>query len=201
MQRIKQFNQWVLASHNAGKLAEMQAILANLRVTLISQSDLDITSVAETGQTFVENAIIKARHAAKASGLPALADDSGLVVDALNGAPGIYSARYAGDNATAAQCNEALLTALQDVPLAQRTAHYYCVIVLLATADDPEPVICQGRWHGHIALEPRGQYGFGYDPIFYLPDLDCHVAELDPTIKNRLSHRAQALQQLQQQLI
>ncbi|NKB47225.1 MAG: RdgB/HAM1 family non-canonical purine NTP pyrophosphatase [Legionellales bacterium] len=194
-----QFNQCVLASGNPHKLTEIQAILTDLDCQLILQSTLHIAPIAETGLTFVENALLKARHAAHHSGLPALADDSGLVVDALNGAPGIYSARYAGTNATSEQCNAKLLSALENVPKDQRTAHYYCVIVLLTSATDPEPIICQGRWSGAIAFTARGTHGFGYDPIFYLPEHDYQVGQLDPNIKNQISHRAQALQQLRQQ--
>lgn len=193
------FEQCVLASSNSHKLAEIQAILTDLECELVLQTTLHINPIAETGITFIENALLKARHAAHHSGLPALADDSGLVVDALNGAPGIYSARYAGPHATAEQCNMKLLSALQEIPISQRTAHYYCVIVLLTCADDPQPIICQGCWRGQIALTARGAHGFGYDPIFYLPEYDCHVAELEPSIKNKVSHRAQALQQLRQQ--
>jgi len=194
------FEKIVLASSNAGKLRELQAILANKQVTLLPQSDFNIPDAIEDGHSFVENAIIKARHASKLSGLPALADDSGLVVDALNGEPGIYSARYAGlsgDRETVdAANNELLLENLEQVPEEDRSARFQCCLALVRFPEDPMPLICQGSWEGRILFDEAGANGFGYDPLFYVPDYDCASAELDPAEKNRISHRAQALQQL-----
>ncbi len=186
----------VLASGNAGKLIEMRAILADLDIELVAQSDLGIQEAEETGTTFVENALLKARHAARLSGLPALGDDSGICVDALDGAPGLYSARYAGAHGAAAANIAKLLDALLDVPKAKRTAHFHCTIVLLRSAGDPAPLIAEGRWHGRILEAPRGDHGFGYDPVFFDPALDCGAAELDAATKNRISHRGQALARL-----
>ncbi|MEX1198024.1 MAG: RdgB/HAM1 family non-canonical purine NTP pyrophosphatase [Pseudohongiellaceae bacterium] len=186
----------VLASGNAGKLKEMQRILADAGVELISQRELDLDSPEETGLTFVENALIKARHASRASGLPALADDSGLAVDALHGAPGIHSARYAGVHGDDAANNRKLLDALRDVPENRRTARFICVIAFLRHPEDPVPLICQGVWPGIIRREPSGGNGFGYDPLFQVPDRHCSSAELPPDEKNRISHRGRALQQL-----
>jgi len=194
------FEKIVLASSNAGKLLELQAILADKQVTLLPQSDFNIPDAIEDGHSFVENAIIKARHASKLSGLPALADDSGLVVDALNGEPGIYSARYAGlsgDRETVdAANNELLLENLEQVPEEDRSARFQCCLALVRFPEDPMPLICQGSWEGRILFDEAGANGFGYDPLFYVPDYDCASAELDPAEKNRISHRAQALQQL-----
>jgi XTP/dITP diphosphohydrolase len=195
----------VLASGNAGKLGEMRAIfdgsgLASLDVELVAQSELGIADAEETGSTFVENAILKARHAARASGMPALGDDSGICVDALGGAPGLRSARYAGAHGNAAANIAKLLDALRDVPDAQRTAHFHCSIVLLRHADDPAPVIAEGRWHGTILRAPRGAKGFGYDPVFFDPVFGKSAAELDPVEKNRVSHRGQALAKLREML-
>jgi XTP/dITP diphosphohydrolase len=194
------FEKIVLASSNAGKLRELQAILADKQVTLLPQSDFNIPDAIEDGHSFVENAIIKARHASKLSGLPALADDSGLVVDALNGEPGIYSARYAGlsgDRETVdAANNELLLENLEQVPEEDRSARFQCCLALVRFPEDPMPLICQGSWEGRILFDEAGANGFGYDPLFYVPDYDCASAELDPAEKNRISHRAQALQQL-----
>lgn len=190
----------ILASNNAGKLRELNALLAPLAITLKTQRELAIPDAEETGLSFVENAIIKARHAARLSGLPALADDSGLEVDALNGAPGIYSARFAGPGASDAANNERLLQQLAGVPEAQRTARYQCVLVLMRHAADPTPLICQASWQGLILSAPRGEGGFGYDPLFWLDEHGCSAAELEATLKNQLSHRAQALRQLRQQL-
>jgi XTP/dITP diphosphohydrolase len=180
----------VLASGNAGKLRELEHILAPLGVTLIPQAQFDVPDVEENGLSFVENAIIKARAAAQHSGLPAIADDSGLEVDYLNGAPGIYSARYsgAGDSAN----NAKLLQQLQDIPPAQRTARFQCVLVYLRHALDPTPLVCQGSWEGSILIAPQGEKGFGYDPLFYVPDHHCSSAQLKPEIKNGISHRARA---------
>jgi|SRR6185312_17197629 len=178
----------VLATSNAGKLQEFQTLLAPLQWEVLPQSQFAISSIEETGSTFVENALLKARHAAQLTGLPALADDSGLVVDALNGAPGIYSARYGGINV--------LLTALADIPAEQRTARFYCVLVYLKHPADPMPLIAQGTWEGRILFAPQGKQGFGYDPVFYVPTHQCSAAELAPDLKNQLSHRGQALRQL-----
>lgn len=188
----------VLASGNKGKLVELQTILAEKDVELVPQSELGVGSVPETGLSFVENALIKARHAAQETGLPALADDSGIEVDALNGEPGIYSARYAGvegDQADAAN-NAKLLAALEQVPEAERTARFQCVIVYMRHDRDPMPLICQGTWEGRILFEEQGENGFGYDPLFYVPEYGCASAELSPEIKNGLSHRGQALRAL-----
>ena len=190
----------VLASNNAGKLREIQAVVDKQRYHLIAQSELQIGVVAETGTTFVENALIKARHAALHSGLSALADDSGIEVDALQGAPGIYSARYAGEQACAAANNEKLLSALQEVPEPKRTARFHCVIVYMRHAQDPMPILCQGTWEGRILHDLTGDNGFGYDPLFYVPTHGCSSAQLDPAEKNRISHRAQALQKLMRAL-
>jgi len=190
----------VLASGNRGKLAEMGAILAGFGVELVAQGDLGIEEVEETGTTFVENALLKARHAARASGLPALGDDSGLCVDALGGAPGLYSARYAGAHGDAGANIAKLLAALQGVPDEARGAHFHCTIVLLRSADDPAPLLAEGRWHGRILQAPRGDGGFGYDPVFFDPRLGAGAAELDPATKNRVSHRAVALARLREAL-
>jgi XTP/dITP diphosphohydrolase len=190
----------VLASGNRGKLAEMHAILADLDIALVAQQELGIDDIEETGTTFVENALLKARHAARASGLPALGDDSGLCVDALGGAPGLYSARYAGTHGDAAANIARLLAALRDVPDERRTAHFHCTIVLLRSADDPAPLIAEGRWHGRILQAPRGTNGFGYDPVFFDDTLGAGAAELDAATKNRLSHRAQALSRMREAL-
>ncbi len=186
----------MLASNNAGKLREIQAVLDQQRFQLINQSKFDVTEVAETGTTFVENAIIKARHAAESTGLPALADDSGIEVDALNGAPGVYSARYAGANANDEANNAKLLRELADIPDEQRSARFQCVLVYMRHAQDPMPLICQGTWEGVILHEAKGPNGFGYDPLFFVPTHGCASAELEPAEKNRISHRAQALQKL-----
>lgn len=190
----------VLASGNAGKLRELQQTLGDSDVVFIPQRQLGVNDAEETGLSFVENAIIKARHACAMTGRPAIADDSGIEVDALNGEPGIYSARYAGDSSpNADQANNAkLLKALEEVPEAQRTARFQCVIVYLRHARDPMPLICQGTWEGRILLEPCGANGFGYDPLFYVPTHGCASAELDPSVKNQLSHRGQAIRQLLQ---
>lgn len=190
----------VVASSNPGKLAEFQQLLGPLGLRIQPQSDFGVVDVEETGLTFVENAILKARAAARASGLPALADDSGLAVDALSGAPGIYSARYAEgakrDGSKDLANNDKLLAALRDVPEGQRTARYWCVLVYLRHADDPVPVIVQCDWPGDILAYPRGEGGFGYDPLFWIPERGMSVAELSAEEKNRLSHRGRALQLL-----
>jgi len=190
----------VLASSNAGKLKEMHEILGR-DIELVAQSALGISDADETASTFVENALLKARQAARASGLPALGDDSGICVDALGGAPGLYSARYAGEHGNAAANIAKLLDALRDVPDEQRGAHFHCTIVLLEHADDPAPLIAEGLWRGHILHAPRGSGGFGYDPVFFDPALDIGAAELDAATKNRISHRGQALAKLRALLI
>ena len=183
----------VLASNNAGKLNELQRQLSPLAIQIETQRDYALDSIEETGTTFVENAILKARHVATHTGLPALADDSGLHVDALDGAPGVYSARYAGVDASDSANVNALLHALVDIPNDQRQAHYYCCLVLMRHDADPTPMICQGRWHGRILSAPIGNNGFGYDPIFFVPEYQCSAAELNSAQKNRISHRAQAM--------
>lgn len=190
----------VLASHNEGKIVEFKSWMHDLSIELIPQSDFQISDIEETGLTFVENALLKARHAAEASGLPVIADDSGLSVPVLAYQPGIYSARYAGPKASNQQNIEKLLNALNAVPADKRHAYFYCVVVYLRHARDPVPVICQGRWSGMITLEPQGQQGFGYDPIFYVPSEKATAAELSLTRKNEISHRGQALKALTQQL-
>jgi XTP/dITP diphosphohydrolase len=186
----------VLASNNAGKLRELEQLLQPADVRLYAQQEFSIASVEETGLTFVENAILKARHAAAGSGLPAIADDSGLEVDALNGAPGIRSARYAGEQADdGANCAK-LLEAMNDIPQGHRQARFQCLVVYLRHAEDPTPVICQGTWEGRILTEPRGDKGFGYDPLFWVPGQNRSAAELDAGTKNALSHRGQALSKL-----
>ena len=190
----------VLASGNAGKLVELRAMLADLPLTVLPQRELGVDDVPETGTTFVENALIKARHASKVTGLPALADDSGLIVDALDGAPGLYSARYAGSPTDDAANNAKLLRALDGLPEAQRTARFYAVIVLLRHADDPQPLIAEGSWEGRILDAPRGHHGFGYNPVFLDPAQGLTAAEMPPEQKNRISHRALALQALRERL-
>ncbi|MBW0234597.1 RdgB/HAM1 family non-canonical purine NTP pyrophosphatase [Pseudomonas sp. D1HM] len=190
--------QLVLASHNAGKLKELQAMLGE-SVQLRSIGEFSNVEPDETGLSFVENAILKARNAARLSGLPALADDSGLAVDFLGGAPGIYSARYADGKGDAAN-NSKLLDALKDVPQAERGAQFVCVLALVRHADDPLPIICEGLWHGRILTEASGEHGFGYDPLFWVPERNCSSAELSPSEKNQLSHRARAMVLLRQRL-
>jgi XTP/dITP diphosphohydrolase len=180
----------VLASGNAGKLREFSKLLAPLGLELWPQSKFDVPEVDETGLSFVENAILKARAAARHTGLPAIADDSGLEVDALDGAPGIHSARYSGKGDAAN--NAKLLQALQDVPEERRTARFQCVLVYMRRATDPTPLVCQASWEGRILFEEAGDNGFGYDPLFYVPDHGCSSAELPPGVKNRISHRARA---------
>ena len=184
----------VLASNNPGKVREINAILADRGITVLPQSDFDAPEVEETGLSFVENAILKARSAARHSGLPALADDSGIEVDALRGAPGIYSARFAGPGASDADNLARLLDRLKDVPEAERTARFQCLMVLMEHEADPTPLICQGTWEGRITFEPAGDNGFGYDPVFFVPDHGCTAAQLEAAEKNRISHRARALQ-------
>ena len=186
----------VLASNNPGKVREINQLLASPGLRVRPQSDYDVSEAEETGLTFVENAILKARHAARHTARAAIADDSGIEVDALDGAPGIYSARYAGSGASDQANLDKLLQELRDVPEAQRTARFQCLMVYLEHAADPTPVICQGTWEGRILFQPRGDNGFGYDPVFYVPTHACSAAELSPEVKNSLSHRGQALQQL-----
>ncbi|MBB6056282.1 RdgB/HAM1 family non-canonical purine NTP pyrophosphatase [Tolumonas osonensis] len=190
----------VLATGNKKKVEELNALLAGMDYTVVPQSEFNVESVPETGTTFVENAIIKARHAARITGLPAIADDSGIEVDALLGRPGVYSARYAGEDASDQDNLEKLLEEMNGVPAVLRTARYWCVLVYMRHADDPTPIICQASWEGTLATEPAGENGFGYDPIFNVPDLDCTAAELDPATKNSLSHRGKALAQLAEAL-
>ncbi len=191
----------VLASGNPGKLHELSAILDDLGYQLHPQSEFDVPEVAETGTTFVENAIIKARHAAVHTGLAALADDSGIEVDALDGAPGVYSARFSGTGADDASNNALLVEKLRDVPPMERSARYRAVIVLMRHSADPSPLICEGSWEGVIQLEPAGDGGFGYDPYFYLTDRECTSAQLTAAEKNRLSHRGKALAELKRKLL
>lgn len=192
----------VLATRNQGKINEMRPMLEALGLNIINQTDTDIPSPPEDGATFVENALIKARAVAQATGLPSIADDSGLVVPALNGVPGIFSARYAGPDATDAQNNQKLLSTLADQ--SDRRAHFFCCMVFLKHADDPTPLIANGHWQGEILMEPTGQGGFGYDPLFWVPDQGKSAAELASETKNKISHRGKActalLQSLQAQL-
>ncbi len=193
MSRIRRI---VLASGNPGKLRELDQMLAPLGLAVVPQSELGVPQAHETGLSFVENAILKARNAAAASGLPAIADDSGLEVDALHGAPGIYSARYAGVGASDEENLRKLLAELRSVPEEKRTARFQCLLVYMRDARDPTPVIAQGTWEGRILFAPRGTRGFGYDPVFYVPTHGCAAAELPPEVKNTISHRAQALARL-----
>ena len=186
----------VLASSNPGKVREINQLLATLDLHVQPQSEFGVVDAEETGLTFVENAILKARNAAQHTGLPAIADDSGIEVDALNGAPGIYSARFAGEGASDQANLEKLLTEIEGVPEAQRSARFQCLMVFMRYANDPTPLICQGTWEGRILLAAQGDNGFGYDPVFYVPTHDCSSAELPADVKNALSHRGQALRQL-----
>jgi XTP/dITP diphosphohydrolase len=190
----------VLASSNHGKLEELRSLLADNGIELIAQSELGVEDADETGATFVENALIKARHATLVTGLPALADDSGICVDALNGAPGLYSARYAGEHGNASRNIDKLLEAMHQLPEQQRGAHFYCVLVLLRHAGDPQPLIVEGQWNGRILRERRGDGGHGYDPVFFDPVHGQSAAEMELEFKNRLSHRGQALAHLKQRL-
>ncbi|EPW3764657.1 XTP/dITP diphosphatase [Vibrio fluvialis] len=186
----------VLATGNQGKVREMADLLADFGFDVVAQSEFNVSEVAETGTTFIENAIIKARHAAKETGLPAIADDSGLEVDYLGGAPGVYSARYAGEDASDQQNLEKLLDAMKDVPEAQRSARFYCVLVLMRHENDPTPLVCHGKWEGRILTQAHGSNGFGYDPIFFVPEENCASAQLEAVRKKQLSHRGQALKKL-----
>ena len=193
----------VLATGNQGKVKELASLLAAHQLAIVPQSDFNVPEVAETGTTFVENAIIKARHAAKITGLPAIADDSGLEVDALNGAPGVYSARYASDiteNPTDDDNTNKLLNALKDTPDEQRSARFHCVLVYMQHEHDPTPLICHGAWEGSISHTKQGDQGFGYDPVFWQSDLQMSSAQLPRDIKNKLSHRGQALAELVKKL-
>lgn len=187
--------QIVLATGNKGKVAEFSSLFDGFSITVSPQSAFDVPEVPETGTTFVENAIIKARHAAKVTGLPAIADDSGLAVDALGGAPGIYSARYAGENANDSDNIDKLLTALAGEK-DNRKARFLCVLVFMQHELDPTPIICQGEWHGEISATRDGDGGFGYDPVFWVPQQNCSAAQLDKQTKNSISHRGKALGQL-----
>ncbi|QYZ66592.1 MAG: nucleoside-triphosphate diphosphatase [Gammaproteobacteria bacterium (ex Lamellibrachia satsuma)] len=186
----------VLASNNAGKVREINQLLATGQIEVVPQRDFEIPDAVEDGLSFVENAIKKARHASRLSGLPAIADDSGIEVDALKGAPGIYSARFAGEGASDQANLEKLLESLKDVPEEARTARFQCLLVYMRHAEDPTPIICQGTWEGQVLFEAKGDNGFGYDPVFYVPTHNCTSAELPAEVKNSLSHRGQALQKL-----
>ncbi|MCU6377147.1 RdgB/HAM1 family non-canonical purine NTP pyrophosphatase [Morganella morganii] len=190
----------VLATGNAGKVREMASLLADAGMDVVAQTELGVGSVEETGLTFVENAIIKARHAAKVTGLPAIADDSGISVDYLGGAPGIYSARYAGTDGNDGANIVKLLAALDCVPAEQRQAHFNCVLVYMRHENDPTPIICHGRWAGVIAEQAQGEGGFGYDPVFWLPELNKTAAQLRPEEKQAMSHRGKALALLSEAL-
>ena len=190
----------VLASGNPGKLAELRELLAGSGIEAHAQSEFGVGDVEETGLSFVENALLKARHAARATGLPALGDDSGICVDALDGAPGLYSARYAGGQGDAVANIDKLLAALADVPEARRGAHFHAVLALLRHADDPQPIVAEGSWHGRILCARRGDGGFGYDPVFFDPELGKSAAELDAAVKNLISHRGRALAALRARL-
>jgi XTP/dITP diphosphohydrolase len=186
----------VLASNNAGKVREINQLLSEQQIQVVPQKEFGIGDIEETGLTFIENAILKARNATKESGLAAIADDSGLEVDALKGAPGIYSARFAGSGCNDQDNNIKLLESLKEVPELERTARFQCVMVYMRHGEDPTPIICQGTWEGRILQTPSGENGFGYDPLFFVPEQNCSSAELPPETKNRLSHRGQALRKL-----
>jgi XTP/dITP diphosphohydrolase len=190
----------VLASNNTGKVREINQLLVHEQITVVAQKEFNIPDTIEDGLSFVENAIKKARHASSLSGLPAIADDSGIEVDALNGAPGIYSARFAGPGATDEANLQKLLSHLEQIPDDQRSARFQCLLVYMRHSEDPTPIICQGTWEGRILREPLGKNGFGYDPIFYVPTHSCSSAELEAEVKNSLSHRGQALKKLLQAL-
>lgn len=189
-----------LASSNKGKLAEFQQLLSGLNFDVVPQSEFQVPDAIENGLSFVENAIIKARHASKLTGLPAIADDSGLEVDILNGAPGIYSSRFSGENATDEKNNQRLLSLLQEAEENERTGRFQCLLVYMRHPEDPTPIICQGTWEGLITLSPEGESGFGYDPLFYIPEFGCTSAQLEKTQKNKVSHRGKAMAQLLEKL-
>lgn len=191
----------VLASSNRGKLAELRDLLGDAEVELHAQSEFGVEDADETGLTFIENALLKARNAARIAGLPALGDDSGICVDALDGAPGLYSARYAGTHGDAGANIAKLLNALRDMPAEHRTARFVCVLALLRHAEDPQPLIAEGVWEGRILEAPRGTGGFGYDPVFFDPVRGMGAAELEAALKNRISHRGRALAQLRETLL
>jgi XTP/dITP diphosphohydrolase len=186
----------VIASSNPGKLREFQQLLEKVDFEAVPQSLFSLSDAAETGTTFVENAIIKARHACVHTGLPAIADDSGLEVDALNGRPGVYSARYSGPSANDSSNNQKLLDELMNVPAEKRTARYHAVLAYMRHAQDPTPILCHSTWEGVILTEPKGENGFGYDPLFFVPSHQCSAAELDKLEKNRISHRGKAMAEL-----
>ena len=190
----------VFASHNPGKIFELQTALSSFQVEIIPQEKLGVKDQPEIGLTFIENALQKARHAAKETGLPAIGDDSGLEVTVLQGAPGIYSARFSGDNATASKNNDKLLETLKDIPKEKRHARFHCVLVYLTTYDDPTPLICEGSWYGTILTAPQGENGFGYDPLFFDETEQCSAAELPIHKKNKISHRGRALDSLLKRL-
>lgn len=190
----------VIATGNSGKVREFEALLADFPIQIVPQSEFNLPEAAETGSTFVENAIIKARHAAKLTGLPAIADDSGLAVDALDGQPGVYSSRYAGENASDSDNVNKLLGALQGVEASRRSARFLCVIVYMRSADDPTPLICQGEWQGAISEQAYGHGGFGYDPVFWLDSYAKTAAQLPVEVKNSISHRAFAMKLLMEKL-
>jgi len=183
----------ILASQNAGKLREFSNAFKNTDIELIPQNQLGVKEIIESGKTFIENAILKARHACQQTKLPAIADDSGLLVHALNHAPGLHSARYAGDKASAKENIQKLLAALKDIPDEKRQAYFYCVLVYLSHENDPTPIVCEAKWHGRILHHTQGEQGFGYDPIFYVPTENKSAAELPLETKNQISHRGQAL--------
>lgn len=191
---------WVVATANRGKLAEIRALLSDLPLELVAQAELGVDAAEEPAMTFVENALIKARHAARRTGLPAIADDSGLAVDALGGLPGVRSARFAGPGADDRANVERLLEALGGVPFERRTARFHCVVVALENPDDPAPTIATGAWPGRITFEPAGSGGFGYDPVFFVEDRGCTAAELPAEVKNAVSHRAAAFRRLAEAL-
>lgn len=186
----------VLASHSTGKIREFKELFSKFHIDLVPQAELGVEDIQETGLSFVENALLKARHAARVTGLPAIADDSGLSVHALGGAPGIYSARYAGPHALPKDNIQKLLTELKDVPDEERQASFHCVLVFMSHENDPIPLICDGKWSGKILRVPKGEAGFGYDPIFYVPSKKKTAAELPLTIKNSISHRGKAIKLL-----
>jgi len=195
---VKKF---VLASNNKGKLREFNDMFASMSINVLPQSEFNIEEIEETGLSFVENAILKARNAALHSGLPAIADDSGIEVDALQGAPGIYSARFAGVGASDTDNLKKLLKELEGVPTAERSARFQCLLVYMRHVNDPTPIICQGTWEGVILEAPQGENGFGYDPVFFVPEKNCSSAKLDADVKNSMSHRGKALQLLSKKLV
>ena len=192
--------QLILATSNNGKIRELRKMFAALEIEIIPQSEFEVPDADETGLTFIENAILKARHASTLTNLPALADDSGICIDALNGAPGIRSARYAGDNANDVDLVNKVLAEMSEVPDDKRTAAFHCVLALVRHPEDPAPIVAVGYWPGTIIQEAQGKQGFGYDPIFFVAEQNCTAAELDPTLKNQISHRGLAMQALQKKL-